>query len=193
MRAITFATSVLPTPAWPSIRSGFFKVIARCTDVGIAASVTYSAASIISWIFLISALIVLSVYTGPRAEPIVVGLCVHVVGHRLIHVEQRDPRGHTLDDRAGSAIAAERSQLVEHRAPEQHRIAQDAPIARRRDGEARALEGIDQSANDRNGYERLVAERDQGRGDVRRDGFDSSHERGRLPGRRIRVHDDLDR
>src|SRR6266496_2977331 len=54
MRAMTFATSVLPTPAWPSVRSGFRSRIARCTEVATGASVTYCASSIICWIFRIS-------------------------------------------------------------------------------------------------------------------------------------------
>src|SRR5215467_10587491 len=38
--AMTLAISVLPTPACPSMRSGFLRVMARCTDMAMAGSVT---------------------------------------------------------------------------------------------------------------------------------------------------------
>src|SRR5437588_11241758 len=45
-RASTLATSVLPTPGWPSIRSGLWSVIARYAAVAVARSVTYASRSI---------------------------------------------------------------------------------------------------------------------------------------------------
>src|SRR5688500_2199208 len=120
---MTFATSVLPTPAWPSMSSGFRSVIARCTLVATGASVTYCASSIICWIFRISSRIGRLLYPprAPRHRASEVVRRVDVERHVDVERDAGDARGVALHDRLRAGVTRQRAQLGKDRCGEEDR------------------------------------------------------------------------
>ncbi len=140
---MTLATSVLPTPAWPSISSGFRRLRARCTEVATGASVTYSAASINSWIFRISSTHEPLFYMKPR---VVVGR-IDVGRHRRVDGHARHPVG----PRAAPPPAPRRRRRVRRSSAkdlgrEEHRRALRPAVDRRDDRPCRCARAPRSSA-----------------------------------------------